>query len=378
MTSAVVAVAVSWTARSNWSLRPRSEVPNPKKEFPLCTDFVINVGKAGSVNGRSMEFAETLHSKLFFRAPNHAYDQRLSGPEFGFTWKGRYGFVGMNVFDFPICVDGINSMGLATGALWLPGTQYQTISQVSRGLSIDNFTDWVLSSFATCEEVWDALKHGVVQVGFPKLLSSLLPLHFPVHDAKGNSIVIEFLEGRIHIQDNPIGVLTNDPPFAWHLQNLRNFVGISPWDREPMQLGELSLNQTGHGSGLAQLPGDPTPPSRFVRTTMMVKNAFPAEDLDDATNLCFHVLNTVDIPQGTARFRARSGHTISDHTQWAVVKDLARKIYSVRYYHSPQVFSVELDGVRLDEMNGKQFKVPKRPNSIDLTAEVKETKPFDD
>ncbi len=140
----------------------------------MCTDFLVKACEADFVNGRSMEFAPDLKSKLFFRGPGHNYKHSFPDSKFGYTWIGKYGFVGMNVFDLPLAVDGMNSAGLATGALWLPSTEYQTITDKSKGLSIDSFTDWVLSSFATCCEVADALKAGTVQVGPTKLLNELL------------------------------------------------------------------------------------------------------------------------------------------------------------------------------------------------------------
>ncbi len=203
-------------------------------------------------------------------------------------------------------------------------------------------------------------------------MRSAIPLHYPVHDAKGNSIVIEFIDGQIQIHDNPVGVLTNDPPFDWQLQNLRNYVGVTPWDAAPVKFGDLQVEQTGHGSGLASVPGNSTPPSRFVRATMMTNCAFPVDNLDDATTLAFHILNTVDIPKGTNRFKLL-GKTVSDYTQWTVVKDLTRRIYSVRFYESPQVYSVELDKIDLWTADGKQLEVPHLPTSIDLTSMVAET-----
>ncbi|NEO29822.1 MAG: choloylglycine hydrolase family protein [Symploca sp. SIO3C6] len=341
----------------------------------MCTNFLVKTsqecqaGKLGFVNGRSMEFAEDLRSSPIIRGSNYKYEQNLSGREFGYTWIGKYGFVGMNALELPIAIDGINSVGLATGALWLPGTKYQQITDRAKGLSVDYFTEWVLSSFGTCDEVVDALKSDTVQVGFPNLLSTLLPLHFPVHDANGKSIVIEFIDGKIKIHDNPVGVLTNDPPFDWHLQNLRNYVGITPWDAGPVKLGDLAVEQTGHGSGFTLLPGSSTPPSRFVRVTMMSNYSFAVPSLEDATTLAFHILNTVDIPKGTARFHSKVGKILSDYTQWIVVKDLSERIYSFKFYESQQLYTIKLDEIDFRGVDWKLLEIPHQPASINLIAD---------
>lgn len=341
----------------------------------MCTDFQIHVENQGYVSGRSMEFALNLNSKFFFRKAGHKFTQELWGKEFGFSWTGTYGFVGMNSFDLPIVTDGINTAGLSTGTLWLPGSQYQTITDPSKGLCIDNFAAWILSSFATCADVKAALKDNVVEVGASTVVTNMLPLHFPVHDSDGNCIVIEFTGGKVMIYDNPVGTLTNQPEFPWQLNNLRNYTSLSPYDVDEVTFNGLEVAQTGHGTGLSNIPGDPTPPSRFVRATVMTSFADPVKTMDEGINLAFHVLNTVDIPKGIVAEKPKSGITkqelleklpnevvnllpeelisklpddvssimpTKDYTQWVVVRDAANKTYSARFYGSQQVRSVNL------------------------------------
>ncbi|WP_168177164.1 linear amide C-N hydrolase [Thalassospira sp. MCCC 1A03138] len=324
----------------------------------MCTDFQICVDQQGYVSGRSMEFALNLNSKFFFRRVGHKYTQDLWGKNFGYSWTGKYGFVAMNCFDQQIVTDGMNTAGLSTGNLWLPGSKYQTITDPQRGLCIDNFAAWILSSFATCDEVKQALKDETVQVGASTLVTGLLPLHFPIHDGDGNCIVIEFTDGKAIVYDNPVGVLTNQPEFPWHLDNLRNYTSLSPYDADEATFNGHTFTQTGHGSGLSDLPGDPTPPSRFVRATVMTSFAAPVTSLDAGTNLAFHILNTVDIPKGLVAGKKDNKSILPDmdYTQWVVVRDAARKIYSVRFYGSQQVRSINLTELeqsgQLDELDG--------------------------
>lgn len=351
----------------------------------MCTNFklrVNNKNENGIVVGRSQEFSEDLKSKLYFRDAGHRYSQTpesIAGEikndkPLHYRWTGKYGFVGMSIWDIKNANDGMNTEGLTTSAMWLPSTRYPEYDE-KKGLAVDYFTDWVLSSFATCQEVKDALLSREVVVTGSNLFQGM-PLHFPVHDAFGNSIVIEFIDGHTRIRDNnDVGVLTNDPPFEWHLENLRNYVGITPWDVSPaMQFGNYSVHQTGHGSGFARLPGSPTPPDRFVRAAMMTHYSYPGKDLDSTTNLAWHILNTVDIPIGINRFHppGKDCKTHEDYPQWAVVADLKRKIYSVRMYDSPLVYSVELTKLNLEEINGKLFPVPRDQGSIDITGRIQQ------
>ena len=72
-----------------------------------------------------------------------------------------------------------------------------------------------------------------------------------MHDASGNSIVIEYTAGKLHIYDNPIASTTNAPVFPWHLENVRNYVGLTPWDVDEATVNGTVFTPTGHGSGFA-------------------------------------------------------------------------------------------------------------------------------
>ena len=197
-----------------------------------------------------------------------------------------------------------------------------------------------------------------VQVGASTLLAGLLPLHFPIHDSDGNCIVIEFTDGKAMVYNNPVSVLTNQPEFPWHLENLRNYTSLSPYDANEATFNGYAVTQTGHGSGLSGLPGDPPPPSRFVRATVMTSFAAPVTTLDAGTHLAFHIVNTVDIPKGLVACNQANKSILPDidYTQWVAVRDAAREIYSVRFYQSQQVRPINLTELKqsgpLDELNG--------------------------
>ena len=43
-------------------------------------------------------------------------------------------------------------------------------------------------------------------------------------DAEGQSIVVEYVKGELRLHNNTkVGVMTNDPTWDWHLQNLNNY-----------------------------------------------------------------------------------------------------------------------------------------------------------
>ena len=91
------------------------------------------------------------------------------------------------------------------------------------------------------------------------------PFHYVVYDAAGASIAIEPIGGKLKIYDNPLGVMTNSPTFDWHMTNLRNYIALNPRNVPPLKIDGMTFRQFGEGSGMLGLPGDTTPPSRFVR-----------------------------------------------------------------------------------------------------------------
>lgn len=329
-----------------------------------------------------MEFAPNLKSKLFFRKAGYQFDAFPAVGPYQHAWTGKYNVVGLNARDLPILTDGMNDQGLSTGQLWLPTSKYQEISDPAKGLTVDRFAMWLLSSFATVDEVCDALSvKKAVEVGAPAFLDDLLPIHFPVHDASGKSIVIEFIDHQMMVHPNPVGVLTNQPPFLWHLENLRNYIHLTPWDvdkpedsawntsneaRNPMD--GLTLVQTGHGSGMHGLPGDPTPPSRFIKAAFSSHFASAFDTADEGVMTAFHILNSVDIPKGLNRFKSDipPHETTGDYPQWVVVKDLKTMTYYVRMFDATQVYSVDLHDVDWQAMDGKQLAIPTDPISVDL------------
>ena len=233
-----------------------------------------------------------------------------------------------------------------------------------------------LGSFSTAAEVRNALS-GVQVWGAVNAKGKLIvPLHFSVHDVSGDSIVIEYLSGQLVVTTNPVGVLTNEPPFAWHLSNIANYVNLTATDAGGITIDDTVYPQTGHGSGMLGLPGDSTPPSRFIRALLQkqfaMKRITSSSSAADVSSLALHVLNTVDIPHGAsvAQNVLLEG---DDYTQWAVVKVLSATggTFSYRTYNNPTVCQIDLSASGLfSQANEQAFDLPAVPGYVDVTSQV--------
>ena len=266
-----------------------------------CTSFLLRTSDGGVVYGRTMEFGFQLTSEAIVLPRQFAFSATGPGGKPGLVWTSKYGAVGLNAFGLPVLTDGMNEKGLAGGILYFPGYAgyaNPVATDPAKALAPWEFLTWALTSFATVAEVKAALAGvAIIDVAQPNL-GITPPFHYTLHDAGGASIVIEPVNGTLRVYDNPLGVMTNAPTFDWHLTNLKNYVKISPVNAEAITINGVTISSFGQGSGLLGIPGDPTPPSRFVRALGYAISAKKLPSGEQSVRLAEHILNNFDIPMG--------------------------------------------------------------------------------
>jgi len=134
------------------------------------------------------------------------------------------------------------------------------------------------------------------------------------------------------------------------MTNLRNYVNFSMTNAAPVKVGSVTLKPFGQGSGMLGMPGDFTPPSRFVRAVAFSQSVFPSKTGEDAVLEAFHVLNQFDIPKGAAREHQKDehGNVLADYTIWTSASDLKTKRFYFRTYENSQIRVVDLMKMNLD------------------------------
>ncbi len=168
------------------------------------------------------------------------------------------------------------------------------------------------------------------------------PLHFIIRDRSGKSLVIEPIDGKLVVYDDPVGVMTNSPTFDWHLTNLRNYLSLTAQNVPPLHLpDQVTLSPFGQGSGMFGLPGDSTPPARFVRAVAFAQTALQPSTAAEAVLQVFHLMNNFDIPLGFVR--DKSGNAVHiDYTVWTSVADLKNDRWYFRTYDDQAIHMVDL------------------------------------
>lgn len=316
-----------------------------------CTSFLLRTSDGGVVYGRTMEFGFQLASEAIVLPRQFAFSATGPGGKPGLVWSSKYGAVGLNAFGLPVLTDGMNEKGLAGGILYFPGYAgyaNPVATDPAKALAPWEFLTWALTSFATVAEVKAALAGvAIIDVAQPNL-GIAPPFHYTLHDAGGASIVIEPVNGTLRVYDNPLGVMTNAPTFDWHLTNLKNYVKISPVNAEAVTINGVTISSFGQGSGLLGIPGDPTPPSRFVRALGYAISAKKLPSGEQSVRLAEHILNNFDIPMGFIQQGKTDDKTPLEYTQWSSIAELTTKRYYVKTYDDQVLRGIDLMSFDLD------------------------------
>ena len=324
------------------------------KPAPACTSIRLRASDGTVVYARTMEFAIVTNSAVMMVPRGYARTGTTPEGENGLKWTSKYASVGVNNGgDMPFLVDGVNEKGLAIGLLYFPGTvgymKYHA-AEASKTVAPWEVGSWILENFATVEEVKQGMGSITVPAVVVKQMDFVPPLHYVVNDASGKSIAIEYVEEKLYVHDDPLGVMTNSPSFDWQMTNLRNYVNFSIVNVPPVKVGGLTLTGFGQGTGMLGMPGDFTPPSRFVRAVAFSASALPAKTGEEAVLEAFHLMNNFDIPNGVSRQGKKDehGNIVADYTVWTSAADLKAKRYYFRTYENSQIRSVDLMKMPLD------------------------------
>ena len=168
------------------------------------------------------------------------------------------------------------------------------------------------------QEVIDHFDEIVVTMLFPESGTS----HWRVGDPSGRQIVIEITGGETHIYENTIGVLTNSPDFPWHVTNLNNYVSLTFGEADGNAFSAWpQVRRFGAGTGMTGIPGDVTPPSRFVRAAYYQATAPQYPTGEETVMSCFLILNNFDIPIGVERQKGQNPTDIPGATQFTTATD---------------------------------------------------------
>lgn len=269
--------------------------------------------------------------------------------------KHHYAIIGMGAGErsYPLYADAVNEKGLCMAGLNFPGrTCYGKNGKEPQKIPSFDLIPWILGCCKTVEEAREKLeKTWVTDETFRPQMPSA-PLHWMISDKK-QSLVVEPKEGKMHFYDNPIGVMTNNPPFPYHKEHLIHHMNLTSKYPENRFSDKLNLKPFSQGMGAIGLPGDDSSVSRFVRAAFLKWNS-PWGEKDDVTQF-FHVLDGVSMIKGSVI--TKEGRM--DFTRYACCIDAKNGIYYYKTYENSRIQAISLKEIKIQEERLSFFEIGK-------------------
>lgn len=326
-----------------------------------CTALLYIDAKGQAYKARTMEFSFRPPTFLTIMPAGTLIESMTTDFKQGMTFKTKYPILGMSAPAELIphsknlmFVDAMNDQGLSFSANQQNFVKTPQIgNDPSKILSISDFGSWVLGNFKTVAEVKEAI--AATDFWLPSLPffgNVEVPLHYAIWDKAGNGIVLEFLDGKKTVYDNPVGAMTNGPQFSWHLTNLNNYT-MGNVDRNVAQFGKLKAMTDDAGIALASLSAANTAAGRFVKAAFYVNYVKKAETPEEAVKMLAHIINnfdrpadlTVDVGPGLGDGQRGKGAS-SEITEWTVMNDLTRNLYYARSVNALNWSLVDLNKLK--------------------------------
>ena len=205
------------------------------------------------------------------------------------------------------------------------------------------FIPWILSQCSSVEEAKEKLgRMNLVGTTFNEYFPAA-QLHWLIAD-KEEAITVECMADGLHVYDNPVGVMTNNPPFPTQMFLLNNYMGLSPRQPQNQFSDKLPLNTYSRGMGALGLPGDLSSASRFAKVAFTKMHAISGESENESVSQFFHILGSVDQQRGCCEV-AEGKYEITLYTSCC---NADKGIYYYTTYENHQITAVDMHRENLD------------------------------
>ena len=291
--------------------------------------------------GRTLDYEYSYCEEVTVTPRNYPFRFRNMG-----TKDTHYAMIGMAFVqeDYPLYYDAVNEKGLGMAGLNFVGNAaYHEAVPDKDNVAVFEFIPWVLSQCATVAEARRLIER-INLTGEP--FNTHLPaasLHWLIADRE-EAITVESMQDGIHIHDNPVGVLTNNPPFDQQMFRMKDFMHLSRKDPENRFAKGLDLTRYSRGMGALGLPGDLSSQSRFVRVAFVKMNSVSGDSEEASVSQFFHILGAVDQQRGCCDV----GDEEYEITIYTSCCNADKGIYYYTTYESQQITAVDMHRENLD------------------------------
>lgn len=302
----------------------------------MCTGFSFLSKNKQVLLGRTMDFVHELEGFPIAQPRHYYWESRVH-----YKGETKYGFIGSGCdMEGILFADGVNEHGLGTSIQYFrdyasyataPREGYMNIAQ-------SEVIIWILGYNKNIEDIIKNAPSVNVVGHVLNDIDEVPPIHYHITDDTGHTVELTFKEGKIVINENPLGVLTNNPDLKWHYENLRNYGQLTPNKlRNKTLLGQV-VGPLGNESGTFGLPGGFTSAERFVRMAYLKHNMIGSDQPENDVLDAFKLLDSVSIPKGAVLDENEDLH----YTLYQTVLNLTtRKLY-IKWYDTNQITELAL------------------------------------
>ena len=304
----------------------------------MCT--AITLQKKDHYFGRNLDLEYSYHEEVVITPRNLLFHFRQLP-----AMHHHYAMIGMATVEngYPLYYEATNEHGLSMAGLNFPGNAvYFPLKNDKQNVAPFELIPLILGQ---CKTVLDAqtllATIHIADISFSEAYP-LTPLHWLIAD-RDCSVVLEQTDQGVNIYNNPIGVLTNNPPFPYHLYNLQNYMNLSTGDPGCQFAPDLTPELYSRGMGAIGLPGDASSASRFIRAAFTKLNSVSDSYENSAVSQFFHVLNSVAMHRGSVIYNDKV-----DITLYSSCCNTDKGIYYYTTYDNSQITAVKMHSENLD------------------------------
>lgn len=288
--------------------------------------------------GRNLDLEYSYKETVTVTPRNYVFDFRKMG-----KLESHFAMVGMAYIadGYPLYYDATNEKGLSAAGLNFPeNADYKDYCVGKENVAPFELIPWLLGKCATVADAEKLLARiNILKENFSEELP-VSPLHWIISDRE-RSITLESVKSGVKIYENPVGVLTNNPTFDYHLFNLNNYMSLSKGDPQNTFFGEgqeISLKTYSRGMGALGLPGDASSMSRFVKATFVKTNARSGDSEEESVSQFFHILRSVEMQRGCVLL----GNGLYEITVYSSCCNTDRGIYYYTTYDNSRIHAVDM------------------------------------
>ena len=294
--------------------------------------------------GRTLDYEFSYGDEVTITPRNYVFNFREKE-----KIETHYAIIGMAYVteNYPLYYDAINEKGLGMAGLNFVGNAYYREKVEGKdNIAQFEFIPWILSQCASVAEAKQLIeKINLTNVQFNEKLP-LAQLHWIISDSN-ESITVESVKEGIKVYPNPVGVLTNNPPFNQQMFELNKYMQLSSKSPENRFSKELNLEKYSRGRGAIGLPGDLSSQSRFVRVAFVKMNSKSSDTEEESVSQFFHILNSVDQQRGCCELDDGK-YEITIYTSCC---NASKGIYYYTTYNNHQITAIDMNKEELESEN---------------------------